>query len=177
MHLKKIRQSIWPVSVFGLGFLLMIIGVVGVANLGEARHIYRDILGFEDNHRHMEDLIEDIRLETLRVGESAGSVERMSSSTVADSGIELIDVPPAMKPGLKVLRGVSPDGVANEASPARAAMPRLRIVIGLGVSASLHEWPPGPFTVTRNRRLPSARVTATPVPEPSRARAAPMRPE
>jgi len=77
MHLKKIRQSIWPVSVFGLGFLLMIIGVVGVANLGEARHIYRDILGFEDNHRHMEDLIEDIRLETLRRGESAGSMERV----------------------------------------------------------------------------------------------------
>src|SRR5271166_1796107 len=73
MQLKKIRQSIWPVSVFGLGFLLLIIGVAGVANLNEARHIYRDILSFEDSHRHMEDLIEDIRTETLHLGESAAS--------------------------------------------------------------------------------------------------------
>ncbi len=73
MQFKKIRQSIWPVSVFGLGFLLLIIGVAGVANLGEARHIYRDILSFEDSHRHMEDLIEDIRTETLHLGESATS--------------------------------------------------------------------------------------------------------
>lgn len=79
MHLKKMRQSIWPVSVFGLGFLLMIIGVVGVANLGEARHIYRDILGFEDNQRHLELVIEDIRLETLRIGEAGGSIERVRS--------------------------------------------------------------------------------------------------
>jgi signal transduction histidine kinase len=65
MQIKKIRQSIWPVSVFGLGCLLLIIGVAGVANLAQARHIYRDILGFEDNHRHMEDLIENVRSETL----------------------------------------------------------------------------------------------------------------
>lgn len=75
----KIRQSIWPVSVFGLGFLLLIIGVAGVANLGQARHVYRDILSFEDDHRHAEELIEDIRLETLRVGESAASSARVQS--------------------------------------------------------------------------------------------------
>jgi signal transduction histidine kinase len=70
MQIKKIRQSIWPVSVFGLGCLLLIIGVAGVANLAQARHIYRDILGSEDNHRHMEDLIENVRSETLPPGSS-----------------------------------------------------------------------------------------------------------
>lgn len=71
--MKKIRQSIWPVSVFGLGCLLLIIGVAGVANLAQARRIYRDILGFEDNHRRMADLIENVRTETLPVA-SAGDL-------------------------------------------------------------------------------------------------------
>jgi signal transduction histidine kinase len=78
MRLKKIRQSIWPVSVFGLGCLLLIIGVAGVANLSQSHHIYREIIGFEDNYRRMEELIEDIRFETLRVGEAPASNRDLS---------------------------------------------------------------------------------------------------
>ena len=47
--------------------------------------------------------------------------------------------------------------------------------MGLGVPASVQEWPPGPVTVTRKRRLPRARVTTVLVPPPSRAMAAAMR--
>jgi signal transduction histidine kinase len=78
MQIKKIRQSIWPVSVFGLGCLLLIIGIAGVANLAQARHIYRDILTFEDNHRRMEDLVENIRLETVRGGEPGSATSELA---------------------------------------------------------------------------------------------------
>ena len=47
--------------------------------------------------------------------------------------------------------------------------------MGLGVPASVQEWPPGPVMVTRKRRLPRARVTTAEVPLPSRAMAAAMR--
>ena len=47
--------------------------------------------------------------------------------------------------------------------------------IGLGVPASVQEWPPGPVTVMRKRRLPRARVTTVLFPLPSRAMAAAIR--
>ena len=67
MKLRKVRQSIWPVSVFGLGLLLVIIGLAGVANLEQTKHIYQQILSFEANYRQMEYILEAVRLETFRI--------------------------------------------------------------------------------------------------------------
>ena len=65
--MKTSQQSIWPVSVFGLGFLLLIMGLSGVASIQETRRIHREILLVEDNYRHIENLIEAIRSDTSRV--------------------------------------------------------------------------------------------------------------
>lgn len=61
------QQSIWPVSVFGLGFLLIVMGLSGVANIQETRQIHQQILLVEDNYRQMETLVEGIRSDTSRV--------------------------------------------------------------------------------------------------------------
>jgi len=64
---QKIRQSIWPVSLFGLGLLLIIIGLSGVANIERAREIYQQIQSFEENYRQVETILEAIRAETFRI--------------------------------------------------------------------------------------------------------------
>jgi len=61
------QQSIWPVSVFGLGFLLLIMGLSGVANIQETRRIHLQILTVEDSYRNIENLVEAIRADTSRV--------------------------------------------------------------------------------------------------------------
>ena len=61
------QQSIWPVSVFGLGFLLLIMGLSGVANIQETRRIHQQILTVEDSYRNIENLVEAIRADTSRV--------------------------------------------------------------------------------------------------------------
>jgi signal transduction histidine kinase len=61
------QQSIWPVSVFGLGFLLLIMGLSGVASIQETRRIHEQILSVEDNYRQIERLVEGIRSDTSRV--------------------------------------------------------------------------------------------------------------
>ena len=65
--MKTAQQSIWPVSVFGLGFLLLIMGLSGVANIQETRRIHQQILAVEDTYRRIETLIEGIRSDTSRV--------------------------------------------------------------------------------------------------------------
>jgi hypothetical protein len=65
--LKNVPQSIWPVSVFGLGFLLLIMGLSGVASIQETRRIHQQILAVEDNYRHIENMVESIRSDTSRV--------------------------------------------------------------------------------------------------------------
>ncbi len=67
MTKKFTQQSIWPVSVFGLGFLLLIMGLSGVANIQETRRIHEQILAVEDNYRQVENLVEGIRSDTSRV--------------------------------------------------------------------------------------------------------------
>src|SRR5258708_6788805 len=62
-----VQQSIWPVSVFGLGFLLLIMGLTGVASIQETRRIHQQILAVEDNYRHIENLVEGIRSDTSRI--------------------------------------------------------------------------------------------------------------
>ena len=65
--MKTAQQSIWPVSVFGLGFLLLIMGLSGVASIQETRRIHEQILSVEDNYRHIENLVEAIRSDTSRM--------------------------------------------------------------------------------------------------------------
>src|SRR5271168_1161522 len=65
--MKVVPQSIWPVSVFGLGFLLIIMGLSGVASIQETRRIHQQILGSEDTYRQIENLVEGIRSDTSRV--------------------------------------------------------------------------------------------------------------
>jgi signal transduction histidine kinase len=64
---KNVPQSIWPVSVFGLGFLLIILGLSGVASIQETRRIHQQILAVEDTYRRVENLVESIRSNTSRV--------------------------------------------------------------------------------------------------------------
>ncbi len=61
------KQSIWPVSVFGLGFLLLTIGLSGVANIQETRRIHEQILLVEDSYRRVESLVEAIRADVSRL--------------------------------------------------------------------------------------------------------------
>jgi signal transduction histidine kinase len=65
--LKTVKQSIWPVSVFGLGFLILILGLSGVASIQETRRIHEQILAVEDNYRHIERLAESIRSDVSRI--------------------------------------------------------------------------------------------------------------
>ncbi len=65
--MKNVPQSIWPVSVFGLGFLLIIMGLSGVASIQETRRIHQQILAVEDTYRHIENVVESIRSDTSRV--------------------------------------------------------------------------------------------------------------
>ena len=58
------QQSIWPVSVFGLGFMLLIMGLSGVASIQETRRIHQQNLSVEDSYRHIENLVEGIRADT-----------------------------------------------------------------------------------------------------------------
>src|SRR6202022_3355235 len=67
IKVKTSQQSIWPVSVFGLGFLLLIMGLSGVASIQETRRIHLQILAVEDNYRHIENVVESIRSDTSRV--------------------------------------------------------------------------------------------------------------
>ena len=65
--MKTASQSIWPVSVFGLGFLLIVIGLSGFASIQETRSIHDQMLSAEDIYRRIETLIEAIRSDTSRV--------------------------------------------------------------------------------------------------------------
>jgi signal transduction histidine kinase len=64
---KTVPQSIWPVSVFGLGFMLIIMGLSGVASIQETRRIHQQILAVEDSYRQIENVVESIRSDTSRV--------------------------------------------------------------------------------------------------------------
>ena len=65
--MKTVPQSIWPVSVFGLGFLLIIMGLSGVASIQETHRIHQQILAVEDTYRQIENVVESIRSDTSRV--------------------------------------------------------------------------------------------------------------
>ena len=69
-------------SVFGLGFLLIIMGLSGFASIQETRRIHEQILAVEDNYRHIENLVEAIRSDTSRV--AVLQRDRLLDQSVAD---------------------------------------------------------------------------------------------
>jgi signal transduction histidine kinase len=75
------QQSIWPVSVFGLGFMLLIMGLSGVASIQETRRIHQQILSVEDSYRHIENVVEGIRADTS--GADILRRDRLLDSSVA----------------------------------------------------------------------------------------------
>lgn len=52
---------------FGLGFLLIILGLSGVASIQETRRIHQQLLSAEDTYRRIENVVESIRADTSRV--------------------------------------------------------------------------------------------------------------
>jgi signal transduction histidine kinase len=78
---KTQAQSIWPVSVFGLGFMLLIMGLTGVASIQETRRIHQQILSVEDSYRHIENVVEGIRADTS--GADILRRDRLLDSSVA----------------------------------------------------------------------------------------------
>src|ERR1700734_3619566 len=84
--MKVVPQSIWPVSVFGLGFLLIIIGLSGAASIHETRRSHQQILTVEDSYRQTENVVESIRSDTSRVAvlRRDSLLERGATSRVYD---------------------------------------------------------------------------------------------
>ena len=71
--MKVVPQSIWPVSVFGLGFLLLVIGLSGAANIQETRHIHEQILAVEDNPEIRATVVRQLRDLGYRVHEAGNA--------------------------------------------------------------------------------------------------------
>jgi len=102
------QQSIWPVSVFGLGFMLLIMGLSGVASIQETRHIHQQILSVEDSYRHIENLVEGIRADTS--GADILRRDRLldSSGVGEDYGRQLAVLRSKTGAGLERLRAFRP---------------------------------------------------------------------
>jgi signal transduction histidine kinase len=67
--------------VFGLGFMLLIMGLTGVASIQETRRIHQQILSVEDSYRHIENVVEGIRADTS--GADILRRDRLLDSSVA----------------------------------------------------------------------------------------------
>ncbi len=102
--MKTVPQSIWPVSVFGLGFLLLVIGLSGFANIQETRRIHEQILAVEDNYREVEKRVEAIHSDISRV--AVLSRERMleESGARADYASQLASLHSKIDSNLTQLR-------------------------------------------------------------------------
>ena len=93
---------------FGLGFLLLIMGLSGVANIQETRRIHQQILLVEDNYRQVENLVEGIRADTSRV--AVLRRDRLLDSKGSDQSYtaQLADVRQKTEANLQELRSVRP---------------------------------------------------------------------
>ena len=122
----KTSQSIWPVSVFGLGFLLIIMGLSGFASIQETRRIHEQILAVEDNYRHIENLVEAIRSDTSRVAVLQRDRLLDGNPAAADYPRQLAGIRDKTEATLEQLRSLQPqqDSKACErlASALRAYM-------------------------------------------------------
>lgn len=106
--MKNVPQSIWPVSVFGLGFLLIIMGLSGVASIQETRRIHQQILAVEDTYRHIENVVESIRSATSRV--AVLRRDRLLARDVGPSayGAQLASLRGKMETSLAELKSLRP---------------------------------------------------------------------
>ncbi len=109
-------QSIWPVSVFGLGFLLIIMGLSGVASIQETRRIHQQILGVEDTYRKIENIVESIREDTSRVAVLRRDRLLARSESESDYAAQLGAVRTKTERSLAELR-VLYDGFGSETMP------------------------------------------------------------
>ena len=107
------QQSIWPVSVFGLGFLLLIMGLSGVASIQETRRIHQQILSVEDNYRHIASLLESVRSNTSRVAVLLR--DRLLDAGAPGTGYstELEGLRGKMEANLAEWRALRPQGESN----------------------------------------------------------------
>lgn len=102
------RQSIWPVSVFGLGFLLLIMGLSGVASIQETRRIHQQILSVEDNYRQIENLVEGIRADTSRLTVLRRDRLLDSKASGAEYSRQLAELRSKIEANLEKLRALRP---------------------------------------------------------------------
>jgi high-affinity Fe2+/Pb2+ permease len=113
---RQSQQSIWPVSVFGLGFLLLIMGLSGVANIQETRRIHQQILAMEDNYRYIESLVEGIRSHMALVAVLRRDRLLDENDSAAGYSRQLAEVRSRTEVSLEQLRTLRPqqDGKAFE---------------------------------------------------------------
>jgi len=104
------QQSIWPVSVFGLGFNAADHGLLGGGQaIQETRRIHQQILSVEDSYRHIENLVEGIRADTIRCGHFCGGTRLLDSSGVGEDYARQLKGLRAKTGGdLEKLRGMRP---------------------------------------------------------------------
>ena len=117
------QQSIWPVSVFGLGFMLLIMGLTGVASIQETRRIHEQILAVEDNYRHIEKMLEGIRSDTFQA-------DLLRRDRLLDSGAgrgaiahQLEVTPEKIAEGLKNFTGLGSAGLSRNVGAGRGNRP------------------------------------------------------
>ncbi len=95
----------------------------------------------------------------------SGLSERMSTSIQASKGMEFTEVPPPIRPTLKLVRG--PDRVRESATTVKNSMALPRAWEGFTRPKAPHECPPGPRNVTRYRVDPKPMLTMEAIPAPS----------
>lgn len=106
--MKNLPQSIWPVSVFGLGFLLIIMGLSGVASIQETRRIHQQILAVEDTYRHIENVVESIRSDTSRMAVLRRDRLLARAGNTSDYGTQLANLRGKMEASLAELKSLRP---------------------------------------------------------------------
>jgi signal transduction histidine kinase len=130
---KTVHQSIWPVSVFGLGFLLLIMGLSGVANIQETRRIHQQILAVEDTYRNIENLVEGIRSDTSRVAVLRRDRLLKANGGTPDYPRQLATLRTKTDVNLARLKALRPQ-------PSSKAVDRLESALGLYLNAAAREF-------------------------------------
>ena len=135
--MRTAQQSIWPVSVFGLGFLLLIMGLSGVANIQETRRIHQQILAVEDTYRNIENLVEGIRTDTSRVAVLRRDRLLKANGTAPDYPRQLAILRAKTDANVTRLKSLRPQ-------PSSKAVDRLESALGLYLSAAAREFRQAP---------------------------------
>lgn len=141
--MKNVPQSIWPVSVFGLGFLLIILGLSGVASIQETRRIHQQILAVEDTYRHIENLVESIRSNTSRVAVLRRDRLLQPGSDRGSYSAQLVTLRARTEHSLAELKSLRPQR-------STAPVERLEAALGAYVNAVALEFRQAPGQSTRH---------------------------